>query len=171
MYIKRTQNLDQDLKRELLFWSSKFDLLFELCCNACLHCKETIMIDPRKMINKRMTTEDLSLLFLGGDILYFKDTEQFQLWLFVLNFPLLKPYIKLVGYETGPAGFVTIKFDLPFCLSIRYNLGIVSGFKPNGFGRFNYKLGYNKEHQTHVIDELTIGFTYPEARLLIRAVS
>lgn len=124
------------------------------------------MIDPRKMINTRMTTEDLSLLFLSGGILYFKDTEQFEFWLFVLNFPLLKPYIKLVGCETGINGFITIKFDLPFCLGMRR----ISGVTYVG-GRFNYKLGYNEEHQTQVIDELTIALRYPEARLLIRAVS
>jgi len=122
------------------------------------------MIDPRKMINKRMTTEDLSLLYLAGDILQFKDNEQFEFWLFVLNFPLIKPYIKpMVTKPPGHPllhGHVTVIFDLPFCLGL-----------PKQFdsGRFTYTLGYSEEHLAHVIDALSIRYSYPEARLLIRA--
>jgi hypothetical protein len=85
------------------------------------------MLDPDKFINKRMTKEDLSLLFLAGDVLEFKSRSQFENWLFVLNFPLIAPYIRV---KERDAMQVAVVFDLPFAFSIA----------SPGIGKFDYKV-------------------------------
>ena len=75
------------------------------------------MIDPRKLINQKLTDEDMSLLFLSGDALMFNSKEQFETWFFILNFPLLKKYLKLDSDSVNPDSQVAVSFDLPFDIS------------------------------------------------------
>lgn len=114
------------------------------------------MLDPSKLITKRMTTEDMSLLFLSGGDIMFKNAEQFENWLFVLNFPLLSKYIKLEHVDSRQ---VEARLDIPFTINVK------DMYSSNE--RFQYRVIRHKEHVT--ICDIVINRSYPEARLLIKA--
>lgn len=116
------------------------------------------MIDPKKFINQRMTKEDLSLLFLFGGDLEFKSPEQFENWLFILNFPLIAPYVHM---KTRTPSAVRVGFDLPF--------NIV--FAHVNESKFQYDIlrDPSDDYYRSVLGSMTVSMYHPEARLLIKA--
>jgi hypothetical protein len=125
-----------------------------MCYYAQVFYKDIKMIETSKLLYKRMTTEDLSLLFLTGDKIMFSTREQFEHWLFILNFPLIKPYIKL---QNKSKAAISVWFDFPFSFVIRNS----------GGGKFDYR-GQRVE-EGHMIHTVFVDSYYPEYRLLVKA--
>lgn len=118
------------------------------------------MIDPSKLTHRRMTKEDLSLLFLSVDVLEFKSTEQFENWLFVLNFPLIAPYIKVLS-RTDIS--VRVGFDLPFDFAF-------TTIDDTNIGKCGYHTQPDPSDFTKkTMRSMAVNMHYPEARLLIKA--
>lgn len=125
------------------------------------------MIDPNKLINKRMTDEDLSLLFLSGDVLMFKSKEQFESWLFVMNFPLLKKYLRLPNEPStfnSTGTVVTATLDVPFVIAFHEDARVVQD--NNGL---DISVTVNREEVRYDLHEIHVNLSRPEARMIIRA--
>tara|TARA_B100000929_G_C15467083_1_gene406552 strand:- start:931 stop:1308 length:378 start_codon:yes stop_codon:yes gene_type:complete len=123
------------------------------------------MIDPRKLINQKLTDEDMSLLFLSGDALMFNSKEQFETWFFILNFPLLKKYLKLDSDSVNPDSQVAVSFDLPFDISFTDDARLKYG-ESNGL---DLLVTVNREKERYDLATVRVNMSRPEARMLLRA--
>ena len=75
------------------------------------------MIDRSKLTVNRLTEEDLSLLTLSAATLKFSTIRQFENWFFILNFPLLKRYVRKSNL-VKTSETQCFEFDWPFDIII-----------------------------------------------------
>lgn len=116
------------------------------------------MIDTDKLTIKRMTSEELSYLTLSQDTLIFKKTTQFEHWLFILNFPMLKQYIKFSEPLENPAVF---NVEWPFKVLVASNPG-------DGIGSIS--IGGQVQHYNFIhVSKIYANKHSPTYRLLVKA--